>query len=245
MNRATRLIRALGGGGALLWAAMAAAVPAHASATAYSPPASELLLTRTLQRPLADGKQVVTRRSYEVRIVRDGGGYRVDGILVDCQVDVPPSLHMLAEIERNRRDDGLFPIRLDADGMIIDKMQDASAQAIETATSVGAEQIGVSPLSRADKQQAMGFLSQLQSQSGRTSWPADTFHPRSGVRTDQRELVLPGGAGGFVTITIESGRGMALGELSSLRREVTTDIGGDKRTTLEEWTLRRLAALER
>ena len=72
----------------------------EATATAtFAPPQSSLVLTRELRRPLADGKEVVTRRSYEIAIVHDGDGYRVDGRLIDVEVDAPPALRALSTLE--------------------------------------------------------------------------------------------------------------------------------------------------
>ena len=109
-------------GSAAVMALAAFSTPAPASeqrSAPFNPPMSPLLLTRSLHRPLPDGKAVVTRRSYEVRISRNAGGFIVEGRLIDCQVEAPPSLAAIAEIERRRPDNGLFPIMLDHRGMIL------------------------------------------------------------------------------------------------------------------------------
>ena len=123
--------RAFGKSGALRAAALALALGClpHAPASAdqlgpepgagmFNPPPGPMILTRELRRSLSDGKAIITRRSYEIRFAPERGGFRVDGRLVDVDVDVPPRLAPLALLERLRGDDGLFPIHLTTRGLI-------------------------------------------------------------------------------------------------------------------------------
>lgn len=205
----------------------------------FAPPQAQLLLTRTLHRPLPDGKAIVTRRSYAVRILRDGAGYRVDGTLVETRVDAPPALASLAEIERRRPDNGNFPILLDANGLILGGAGLQSDGSLDRAAAVAAAAIGDSGLPAIDMLQVQAFIKQLPSRAPRSSWPADIFHPSPGKRSESRTIALPGGAEGHVTIEIEA-RGPARdGQLASLSRVVTTDLAGDMRVTREQWQLAR------
>jgi hypothetical protein len=231
----------LGGAAAMLMPAVLAG-PALASAepaAVFAPPQAPLLLTRTLQRPLPDGKAVVTRRAYAVRIVRDGAGYRVEGNLAETRVEAPPALAALAEIERHRNDTGLFPILLDANGMIVGGGSVQSDGSFDRAAIVAAQAIGGSGLPGLDMLQAQSFVQQLRTRAARSIWPADIFHPIPGKRSETRAIAMPDGGEGHVTIAIETKGAGSGGQLALLGRVVTTDLAGDTRTTREEWQLSR------
>ena len=215
----------------------APAASAPSPPAGFAPPQAQLLLTRTLHRPLPDGKAIVTRRSYAVRIVRDGTGYRVDGTLVESRVDAPPALASLAEIERRRPDNGNFPILLDASGLILGGAGLQSDGSLDRAAAIAAEAIGDSGLPAIDMLQVQAFIKQLPSRAPRSLWPADIFHPAPGKRSESRTITLPGGAEGHITIEIEARGPAPDGQLASLSRVVTTDLAGDMRVTREHWQL--------
>lgn len=208
----------------------------------YSPPHAQLLLVRTLYRPLPGGKAIVTRRSYAVRIVPDGAGYRVDGELVQATVDAPPSLAALAEIEQRRPDIGMFPIMLDALGQIQGGGNVQSDGSLGRAATIAAERIGGSGLPAVDMLQAQAFVKQLAARNPRSQWPVDVFNPAPGKRDESRMIALPGGREGHVTIEIAAQGADKTGQLALLERVVTTDLGGDTRMTREQWQLSRMPA---
>lgn len=215
----------------------AAAREAPATAT-FAPPQSSLLLTRELRRPLADGKEVVTRRSYEITIARDGDGYRVDGTLVDVEVDAPPALHALAALERARLDVGLFPIRLDREGQIVTSNTLRTDAMVSTASERVAVRLSKAALSASDRQEAVAFVNQLRSGGGAlTLWPRDLFHPVEGSRSETSRIALPGGSEGSVTITTQARARDGDGLLQSVERTVTTRLGESERITREVWML--------
>ncbi len=232
-----------------LWLAGAAAImpvgvyslpgpKAPASSTdRFQPPSTHLRLTRTLRRPLPGGEQVLTRRSYEIRIVPDGAGFRVDGRLVSVEVEAPQKLGALADLERKRPDDGLFPMRLDAKGMLLPGTDPPSGEAVRKATERASREIGAMKLPASEKSQALAFVGQFRERPGRSPWPLDLFHPAPGHRREIRDVPLPDGTLGHVTTAIDATRTEPLGLLSSFTRTVTTDLGGDTRTTHESWTL--------
>lgn len=221
--------------GALAGPAASAPTPA----SNFSPPQAQLLLTRTLHRPLPDGKAIITRRSYAVRIFPDGDGFRVEGTLVEARVDAPPALAALAEIERRRPDNGNFPIMLDAQGLIIGGAGLQSDGSLDRAAIVAAEAIGKSGLPAIDMLQVQAFIRQLPSRAPRSTWPADIFHPAPGKRSESRAVPLPGGVVGQVTIEIETQGPAPDGQLAALSRVVTTELAGDMRVTREQWQLAR------
>lgn len=228
----------------LALAALAGHMPAigEAPTGTFTPVTSRLMLTRTLERALPDGKIIATRRDYEVRIIRDGDGFRVDGALVNVAVDAPPSLSALAEIERRRPDAGLFPIRLDAGGMIVGGGTRVPGTAVSQAVSHVSERIGASGLAAIDMLQAQAFLAQLRSGAARSSWPGDIFRPTPGKRSEVRTVALAGGATGDVTIEIEGHGAGPDGQIATVDRIVTTDLGGDRRVTRERWRISRAPA---
>jgi hypothetical protein len=221
----------------MMTAQVSASLAATPQLATYSPPHSPLLLVRTLYRPLPDGKAIVTRRSYSIRIVPDGAGYRVEGELVQATVDAPPSLAALAEIERRRPETGMFPILLDARGQILGGGKVLSDGSLGRAAVVAAESIGGSGLQAIDMLQAQAFVRQLSSRSPRSQWPADVFNPAPGKRDEARIIALPGGNEGRVTIEIASQGMNKTGQVALLERVVTTDLGGDTRVTREQWLL--------
>jgi hypothetical protein len=207
---------------------------------AFEPPQAQLLLTRTLHRPLPDGKAVITRRSYAVRIVRVLAGYRVDGTLVEAHVDAPPSLAALAELERRRPDQGFFPIMLDEKGMIVGGGSPLAEGSLEQAAMIAAEAIGSSGLLAIDMLQAQAFVRQLAKRAPRSQWPADVFHPVPGKRSETRSIALPGGEEGHVLIEILTQGANPDGQIAQLDRVVTTDLAGDTRVTREQWALHQM-----
>lgn len=221
----------------ILAAAMAAAPPAPAEAPAFIPPDGPVTLTRTVRRSLPDGKEVIATRSYEVRVARDGGGYRVEGRLLSAQVDAPPSLEALAAIERKRGDVGLFPFRLDAQGLIVSPAAPGDGASLEAAGIVARHVIAKGPLASARRREAEAVVGQIVARSSAGSgaqWPADLFRPAPGRRTTVTAIALPGGRAGTVTTAIEVTREAGL---ERIERTVVTETGGDRRTTREIYTL--------
>jgi hypothetical protein len=186
---------------------------------------------------LHDGKAVVTRRSYRVRFASDGDGFQVDGTLAEVTVEAPPGLEALAALERLRPDPGIFPIRLDAAGAILPAPDPAPSRQQRQAIGTASADIARMNLAAVDAAQAQGFVSQFQARAYRTPWPLDLFHPAPGPRREQRQVPLDGGMRGQVTTNIEARTDPASGLLASFTRSVTTDLGGDKRLVIEEWTL--------
>jgi hypothetical protein len=229
-------------GTAALIAMAAVSVPAAGAPPGpadFSPPRTQLLLTRTLHRPLPDGKEVITRRSYAVHIVPQAEGYRVEGSLVEARVEAPPILAALAEIERRRPDSGIFPILLDAKGMIVGGGGPFAEGPLGQAAVVAAETIGNSGLPAPDMLQAQEFVRQLPGRAPRNLWPNDIFHPVPGSRRESRTIALPGGGEGNVTIDIETQGPSQGGQIALLDRVVTTELAGDRRVTREQWQLSR------
>lgn len=217
--------------------AVQAAAPPSAASPAFAPPEGPLILTRTLRRGLPDGKEIVATRRYEVRIVREDDGFRVDGRLLTATVDSPPALAALAEIERKRSDAGLFPLRLDARGLIAASTFPIERTAMNEAGAVARQAVADSALSEPERRQAEKFVGQVVTRGAASSggkWPANLFNPAPGTHEAADRITLPGGGAGSVTTTITAQRGTAG---STIERTVVTEAGSDRRTTHEIYTL--------
>jgi hypothetical protein len=220
---------------AILAAALVAAPPALAET--FTPPGGPLTLTRTVRRALPDGKEVVATRRYEVRITREGDGYRVEGRLLSAGVQAPPSLEALAAIERKRSDAGLFPFRLDAQGLIASATAPGDHASAEAAGTVTRQAITQGPLPPARQRDAAAIVGEIVAKGVAGSgaqWPTDLFRPTLGHRTANAAVALPGGQVGSVTTTIDATRDPA-GD--RIERTVVTETGGSRRTTREIYTV--------
>lgn len=219
----------LGAAGVLLSAA--------APQPAFVPPNGPLVLTRTVVRPLSDGKEIVVRRRYEVRFTRLGRGFQVDGHLLDCTVDAPPSLRALAEIERKRPDTGLFPMALDERGQILSQAKAGPSAALDDAARLAADKLADWPLAPMAEAQARAFVQQLQARGSGSAWPTDVFQPAPGHLVDRRAIPLADGSSGSVTVAVTAAGREPGGPLSSIVRSVTTQLGAERRTSREEYRL--------
>jgi hypothetical protein len=220
---------------ALLPVSAASAAPPAAASRAFVAPAEPLILTRTLRRPLPDGAEIVSTRRYEVRIVAEGEGYRVDGRLLNADVATPESLAALAAIERSRPDTGLFPFRLDRAGRIASEAAPSDSAAAAEAAATAKLEIAGSSLSEPDRTQAQALVDQLLRRGERGArWPVDLFNPDPGLRSQTSRVELADGQHGTVTTTIDA-RNDA--QEASIERTVITETGGAQRVTRELYTV--------
>lgn len=234
--------RALAASVAALLPLLAIASPAPAAtapgAAAFVPPAAPLILVRELRRPLPGGKEIVTRRRYSVTFAAQDGGYRVDGTLIDVSVDAPPALGPLAEIER-QREDRVFPLHLDAQGLIVERGGGAPARsrAVDRAARMAGARIAAARLPEAERRTGTAFAEAVAAPStvALTAWPTDLFHPHPGERQETRRVPLPDGGEGTVTTVLETQPATPGASLDSVRRTVVSEFAGTTRTTIETW----------
>jgi len=212
------------------------------TATPFVPPREAMVLTRELRKVMGDGKIFTTRRSYAIRFVPEGEGWRVEGSLVSSEVEAPAGVPpQLAELERTRPDTGLFPLRLDRAGMIVDQqgVRDprTSAALLEQARAT----LSRSALSEAERRSAAALVAKLQTQAraGGGNWPPDLFRPRDTARSETRPLPLGPGIDGQVRISIAAQEAPG-GMMERLERKVVTEMAGTSRISVETWTLARL-----
>lgn len=204
---------------------------------AFHPPLRPLVLTRELRREMPGGREFVSRRHYAIRFEREGAGWRIDGDLVSSEVEAPGVAPEMAELERSRKDTGLFPLHLDGNGLIVAQQgsrDEANARQTRLAAAAFLDRAG---LAGTDRQAVLDAVARLQAQ-GRAAggnWPADLFVSRSGAREEVRSIPLGDGLTGKVMIAIaaESDNGL----VERFERRVTTDNGVSRRHSTEVWTI--------
>lgn len=232
----------LAGVAALLPVLSASSVSTAAAAAAqphFVPPSDQLVLTRTVTRNLSGGKQIVVTRRYVIQFVADGTGYVLNGSQLDVTVEVPPMLSGLAEIERKRTENGLFPAWVDASGVIMQRPAAVRADGSATNDMSSAAQglLLRSGLTADRKQEGALYLGQLTAQPGGSPWPADLFRAAPGERRQHRVVALADGAQGEVNVVVRVAALMPCGLPSAVEREITTVLEGSSQVSRELWTL--------
>ena len=212
---------------------------ANAPGGRFVPPPMPLVLSRTVIRELIDGKQIVATRRYSVRFIPEGVGFRLDGELIGVSVDAPPFLARLAELERNRPDRGLFPIRLDAQGIIAG---DGGMQRVDDATraKVGNQAnalIAGTSAPESVKREEAGHVAGMLASHQPSVWPSDLFVARPGERHAHRVIALPGGSEGEIDVVLKVEGSQACGLPQQVERVVTTVTGGSRQVSREVWTI--------
>lgn len=223
--------------GAALWPAAPAAggVPWSRSHKGFAAPAGPVVLVREWRRALADGAVIVSRRRYEVRFVADGEGYRVEGRQIGAEVEAPARLAGLARIEQARQDDGMFPMRIDAIGMIVALSEQGEEEARRDAGRLVGTMLSSLPEGSDERREAEQFLSRWAAQGFAGRWPADLFHPAPGQRRDAREIPLGDGVSGSVEVMVDASCDGPGGMLARFERTVVTRAAGQQRATSEVW----------
>jgi hypothetical protein len=211
-----------------------------APADSFVAPASPVVLTRELRRSLVDGKEIVTRRKYELRFLPEGEGWRVEGNLVDSQVEAPAELAMLAEIEKRRPDSGLFPLVLDSRGMIVAQQgakDIAPGSEAKRVFDQSIERVGLAPAAKADASEMAGRIVATGRAAG-GNWPTDLFRPQTQSGSQEQELALPGGKSGRVVVSVDAHRS-SNGLMERFSRIVSTELDGTRRNSSETFTISR------
>ena len=189
------------------------------------------------------GDHVVVINVEKVRFAHAADGFRVEGHQVGVEVEAPEELAAFARIEREREERGLFPLLLDAHGRIADGAGTPVATRLDEAVREILAQLAARPHTAAERAELVGFVNAFHQSAGRlvTELPRDLFAPAAAPRSESREVALPGGDSGEVTVTFSAARDPATGLMRQALREVVTRLHGDRRRTLESWRLAPLA----
>ena len=233
---------------ALLLAGVAALLPVSGQAKGgapvganahFIPPTEPMVLTRTVWRNLFDGNQIKVVRSYAVQIEPSGDGFTVAGRLIDARVDAPAPLAMLADYERTRPDEGVFPLQLDQNGQILEPAPAPVPNAMASELiNRGAAMIEGAGASSAAKQRTSTLLSQLIATArGGINWPSDLFNPASNAREQRREVALPDGGKGEVVVSVTFDRAEPGAVPRTVERTVKTLLQGTESVSREQWTI--------
>lgn len=209
------------------------------SAVTFVPPSGLMRYTRTLRRELAGNDAFVVSRSFSVRFAPAGSGFRLEGEQVAVSVTAPPGLARFAQLERERREMGLFPLSLDAHGLISGApaaIDTAELDAAVTAATKRFDTVGFALTERSEVDRFVNALHQDAS-SLVTALPRDLFVPAAPEIATTRGINLADGAQGEVTVRFTARTDPVTGLMTQAMREVVTDLSGDKRRTVEDWSL--------
>jgi hypothetical protein len=217
-----------------------ASPPARAlGAGRFAPPATPMRYSRTLRREMADGSAFAVTRDFAVRFVPEGLGYRVAGDQIAVTVDAPPRLAEFAELERQRRELGLFPLALDEQGLIHGARGPVQTAELEAAVRAALKIFDTRAHSRAERAALDRFVNNLHQNATHlvTELPRDLFAPANADRTATQSVALPDGPAGAVSVHLTGRSDPATGLMERARREVLTELAGDRRRTVESWIL--------
>ena len=234
---------------ALMLAGVAALTPlvmaqAHFAAAAaevprtFSPPTTPMMLSRMVIRELADGKQIVVKRSFRVQFVPTIDGFVLTGTPIAVSVEVPPVLARLGELERQRSDQGPFPLTIDRAGMIHAEAgtsddRQANQQARQAATGM----IETAPLPGETKHDAIQVLGTMTAQPRSSPWPTDLFATHNGERRQHRSVALGDGLTGEVEVLLRVEKWLPCGMPARFERIITTQLAGTRKVSREVWSL--------
>lgn len=210
-----------------------------ASRAPLAPPLKPMRFTRKLTRELAGGYSVVVERAYEIAFSRSSRGFRIVGSQVAVNVEAPSNLEAFAKLERERVERGLFPMQLDAGGLILSCPESVPSENLAKAVDEALSRISAMSGEDGDRRDARSFVLQLQQAAGQISNepPANLFVPPPAAESVTRRVVLPGGTEGVVTTTFAGAVSGVSGLMESAERTVVTETGGTLRRTLEHWSL--------
>lgn len=202
-------------------------------------PAGSFALTRVLSRGLIDGATIVVTRRWRIAFAAAGVGLTVRGSQIFADVAAPAMLAELAAIERGRSTAGLFPLALDAEGLIRDDERGGDDAALSRALDAGAVLVAELRLEAASHEDARAFMARLGGMSaGAVSrLPRDLFFPVPDRNVTVRKVALADGETGSVTVETAATVVAATGLMTSSERRITTHAGAGERITSERWML--------
>ncbi|WP_209349044.1 hypothetical protein [Pontixanthobacter sp. CEM42] len=210
------------------------------TAQKFAPPTGPMRFSRRLVRNLTDGKQIIVERTWKVLFAPAGQGFMLDGEQISVEVSAPPGLEALADLERRKREIGLFPLMLTSDGVIMGNSGSvAQKSVIDRAIELASQEVAARASSEADRKASREFLRALQSSAEKATsrLPRDLFQPQQMSAVDERTLPLPDGTKGTVLIEFSAEISAQTGLMQKASRMVTTRIGDSERTSAEKWSL--------
>jgi hypothetical protein len=212
----------------------------RAATPAFAPPAGPMRYTRALRREMIDGAAIVATRYFAVRFVPLAGGFRLEGA-ENAAPDVsgPPSLEAILQLERERRDSSFFPLRIDRTGRIAGEPGKAGSPQLDRAVEEALHRVAASGRPADDAAAMRSFVLGLQQAAASlvAAPPADLFHPLSAPFSESREIAMPDGGTGTVSVAFTASLDPATGLMREAERLVVTRLAQSERRTAERWTL--------
>lgn len=202
-----------------------------------------MVLSRTVIRELADGKQIVVKRSFRVQFVASAEGFVLTGTPIAVSVDVPPVLARLGELERQRSDTGPFPILIDNRGLMHTAANSGTADAgVRKDTKLAAAGlIQGTALPGETKRDAVQLLGAMAADPHTSPWPIDLFVAHDAERRQHRSVALADGGLGEIEVLLRVGKWLPCGMPALFERVITTDLAGTRRVSREVWSLEVIA----
>jgi hypothetical protein len=199
-----------------------------------------MLFRRILQRELAGGFAIVVEREFGIGFRPVVGGYQIGGRQMAVTVDAPPNLEAYARLEREREEDGMFPLVLDEHGLIRFGPEGRPDTNIASALELAMAQLSGELAAQDEREQAQGFVLGLQRAAGTiaSAMPVDLFVPPATLQQASRAMTLPDGTSGSLSTEYSGTISPETGLLAEARRAIITDTGGSRRETVETWTLK-------
>lgn len=111
---------------------------------------------------------------------------------------------------------------------------------LELAVREAMSEMGAATLSADNRAEAARFFASLNRNLAqvKAQLPRDLFAPRQSPREARRDVALPGGGAGAVSVRFTAQTDPATGLMSEAEREVVTDLAGDRRQSVESWSLK-------
>lgn len=212
------------------------------SANPLALPPYPMHLTRRIKRDLKGGKSLIVERDWQIEFMRQGRGISITGSQLSARVDAPAKLASIAAIEEQRSTQGMWPILLSQEGVILATGEytdpaDMNA-AMKQAEAVIAAQEGSFEAAKRHRK----YLSQMQKTANSLFelLPPDLFFPREPARTVSEYIELPDRTIGEFEIRFEAQPSSAGPWMERSMRQITTRIGEKSRHSIEEWTMARI-----
>lgn len=202
-----------------------------------------MVLSRTVIRELADGKQIVVTRSFRVQFVASADGFVLTGTPIAVNVEVPPLLAQLGELERRRSDLGPFPILIDRHGLIHTAANGAAADAgvRQNAQQAATGLIQGGALPAETKRDAVQLLGAMAADPRTSPWPTDLFVAHDSERRQHRSVALADGSLGEIEVLLRVGKWLPCGMPAVFERVITTQLAGTRRVSREVWSFEQIS----
>lgn len=215
-------------------------MPAMAAGLTRVPlPQGPMRLIRRLERDLRGNETLTVEREWVIEFAPQGQGIAIRGMQVAVAVDAPESLGALAQIEERRQTDGMWPILLGDNGLILASRSSMRREDVAAAVDEAERMIAAREIPVAVREQQQELLLEVQNAGAAVlnQLPEDLFYPVGETMRAVRELDLPGGVRGQFEVSYQASSSATGGWLQTATRRIVTRIGESERQAVENWSL--------